>query len=193
MAEFNHFYKANDKSSIIDYLFYFASILLAAAVFSYLIFNLKVQLQIQRIQEVEDKFLSLGKGESQAYKKRVFDYKKKIDDFATILSSHKITSNIFSFIEEKTLNDVWFSNFNMQENTDEIILSGEARDMIVLSQQVKIFEESRNYVKSVDILDSRINSAGRVSFVLNLFLDNKIFNYQEFSSRILDGAHENNL
>jgi|SRR3989344_6384395 len=187
MTNLNHFYKIEKKSPKIDYFFYLASILLAATVLSYLIFNFKVQLQNKLIQDIEKKSLSLGAGEGQVYNKKVLDYKKKIDDFAIIINNHKITSNIFSFIEENTMSDIWFSSFNMQGTTNEMKLSGEAKDMETLSRQVEIFEKKQDHIKKIGILDSQINSSGKVVFIIDITLDPKIFNYQESISE-----YENN-
>ncbi|MEK7664057.1 MAG: hypothetical protein AAB340_01215 [Patescibacteria group bacterium] len=177
MINFNHPYKLDTKHQGIDYLFYFTSILLAATVFSYLIFNFKVQLQSQRIQDVEKESLNLVTGERRVFNNKVLDYKKKIDDFSTIINNHKVTSSVFSFIEENTLPDVWFSDFSMQGANNEINLSGQALNMEVLSRQVEIFERNQDYIESINVLESQTNSTGKVSFVLNLFFDSKIFNY----------------
>lgn len=185
MVNTGHLYKTDNKALKIDYLFYFASILLAASVFSYLILNFKVHLQNQRLEEIEKKSLSLGTGERQIYNKKVLDYKKKIDDFAVLFGSHKITLNVFSFIEEKTLSNVWFSNFNMQKDTNVIKLSGESENIEVLSRQVRVFEESHDHVKNIEVLSSQTNSTGKIEFVLNILLNHQIFSY----GQILEGAN----
>lgn len=181
MANFNHSYKTESQVPMIDYLFYFALILLSASVVSFVIFNFKAGLQYKIMDEVEKKSLSLGAGERQAYNKKILDYKEKIDDFATIIDNHKITSSIFRFIEENTISNVWFSSFNMQKSADEIRLSGESENIEALSQQVKIFEGKKNFVRGISVLSSQANSVGRVSFVLNILLDSQIFNYRESS------------
>ena len=193
MVYFNHSYKDEDKSLRMSYLFYFATILLAATVLSYLVFNFKVQFQEKLIGQVENASLSLRSGERQAYNKKVLDYKKKIDDFAEVLDSHRISSNLFDFIEKNTLKNVWFSDFSIQEIANEIVLSGESSDMKTVSNQVDIFEKSKNYVLKVNVLDYQINTTGKVNFSLNISLNPEAFNYQYDGSGPTDNKNENNL
>ena len=112
--------------------------------------------------------------------KKVLDYKKKIDDFSVIVRNHSISSNIFSFLEESILPDVWFSNFDMSQSNNRIQLAGESKDMKTFSRQIQVFEKSQDYVKDINIsvLDSQVNEEGRVRFVLSFSLDPKIFTYK---------------
>lgn len=181
MVYFNHSYGVENKSLKIDYLFYFATILLAATVFSYLIFDFKVQLQNKKIQQIEIASLSLSNRNSQADNKKVIDYKKKIDDFASVIDSRKITSNTFSFIEKNTLKNVWFSDFSMQQNTNGLILSGQSKDAKTLSNQIGIFESNKDYVLDISVLNTNIDEEGKINFVLNIILNPSVFNYQEAS------------
>lgn len=177
MVSFNHQYKAGNKGLAIDYLFYLSSILLAVVVFSYLIFNFKIRLQSEAVQDIEKKILGLNTEERQAYDKKIIDYRKKINDFAEILNSHRIASSIFSFLEEKTMGNIWFSNFDMQESDSGIKLSGETENMESLSRQIEVFENSKDYVRGVNVLNSQANSGGKISFLLSISFDPKVFDY----------------
>jgi len=178
MVYFDHTQKSKENIMVVDYLFYFACIILAVSVLSYLVFNFKVQLQQKQIQTAENMSIALGTVDNRAYSKKFLNYKKQIDDFTAIISDHKITSNVFNFIEKNTLPDIWFSSFNMQESSGELKLSGEVSDLGQLSQQIAVFEKSTNYVSTVSVVDSQENNNGRVSFALDLVLKPEIFNYQ---------------
>src|SRR3989338_6498152 len=178
MVYFDHTQKSKENIMVVDYLFYFACIILAVSVLSYLVFNFKVQLQQKQIQTAENMSIALGTVDNRAYSKKFLNYKKQIDDFTAIISDHKITSNVFNFIEENTLPDIWFSSFNMQESSGELKLSGEVSDLGQLSQQIAVFEKSTNYVSTVSVVDSQENNNGRGSFALDLVLKPEIFNYQ---------------
>src|SRR3989344_4906122 len=82
-----------------------------------------------------------------------------------------------SFIEQKTLPNVWFSNFNLSQSSSELRLSGEAEDMATLSQQFKVFEDSNDHIKNISVFNSQISSTGRVSFLMNITVLPKIFEY----------------
>ncbi len=165
------------RSFWINVVFYFFLALLLVSILLYAFFVLRVYLQKKKISEIDDKIATYGTKEQKANEKQVLDYKKKIDDFAIIINNHRISSNIFGFVEDKTLPSVWFSNFDMSESSNEIRLTGEAESMETLSRQVKTFEESKDYVKSISVLSSQTESDKKIRFILNLILDPKIFNY----------------
>jgi hypothetical protein len=151
-------------------------VLLVASVFCYSIFNFKIYIQNQRIDEINSRISLYIASEHQLHEGAVLDYKKKVDDFALILSNHKITSNIFSFIEENTLPKVWFSNFSIEESLGELRLSGETESMETLSRQVQVFEKKTDSIKSITVLDSQTGSSGKVSFTLSATLVSDILN-----------------
>jgi|SRR3989338_4571689 len=173
---FNLLNRLTSKSLWSGIALYVFSSLLVAAVFCYLIFFLKSYLLAQKLGEINAKIDSFGTAEQKINEKKAFDYKKKIDDFAVIIGKHKISSNMFGFIEKNTLASVWFSSFNMSESEDKIMLSGEAENMETLSSQVKVFESQKSSIKNVDVLNSQIGSNGKIKFVLNLALQPEIFN-----------------
>lgn len=178
MVNFNHAYHSNGKNSRIDYVFYFVSVVLAAVIFAYLLLLFKMNLQNKSIADVEKSKAALATAENQLYEKKVLDYKKKIDDFANIISSHKISSGIFNFIEEKTVKNIWFSQFNMSGASNEIKLSGEAQTLDALSQQINIFEANQEYIKDANIISSETGASGKISFIIGLSLNPEIFSYQ---------------
>jgi len=180
--DFSLLYQLRKKSSLTDVIFYFFSALLAAVVFFYLIFTFKVYLQNKRIDEINNKITIFPTEEQKRQEKEIFDYKKKIDDFAVIINIHKISSNVFGFIEKKTLPNVWFSNFDMSESTNDIRLSGEAENMESLSRQIKVFEESKDYVKNIYLSNYQLDLTGRVRFSLTLYLNPEVFTYTETST-----------
>ncbi len=176
--DFSLFYQfKNSQSRWINYAFYFASILLIIMVFFYGIFVFKVYSQSQKIDELNRKMLVYGTDQQKASEKKVLDYKKKIDDFTVLINNHKVSLNVFTFIEQNTLSNIWFSSFNVSEVRNEINLIGEAKNMETLNNQVRVFEEDKDYIKSVSVLDSQVIEQGKIRFTLKLSLDPKIFAY----------------
>ena len=160
----------------VDVIFYFVISFLIAAVFLYLIFIIKNNIQRKEIKEQEIKLESVGTGEQKDYEKNVISYQKKISDFAKLFKNHEFTSNVFVFMEKETLPNIWFKQFNMSEKNSQLQLSGEADNMEAFSRQVAAFEKNE-YVKSTDLLNSSLGESARVQFNLNLSLDPKVFNY----------------
>lgn len=178
LVDFSLFYQLrNNQFRWMNAIFYFACVLLIVTIFCYCIFAFKVYLQSQKINELDKKLAVYGTDQQKESEKKVLDYKKKIDDFTTIINSHKISLNVFSFIEEKTLPDIWFSSINVSEVKDEINLSGESKNMETLSRQIKTFEESKDYIKDINVLNSQVEQQGKIIFTLNLSLNPNIFTY----------------
>ena len=170
--DFNLPNQLKDKSLRVNFLFYSALVLLMIAIFCYGIFWLKTYLQNQKIGELDKQISEYGTDQEKLYEKEVLGHKKTIDDFAAIISS-----NVFVFIEENTLPSIWFSNFDMSKSTNEIKLSGESASMEILSQQVQIFENKKEHVKSISVLESETGANGKIKFILNLSLNPNIFTY----------------
>ncbi|KKP42229.1 MAG: hypothetical protein UR31_C0017G0008 [Parcubacteria group bacterium GW2011_GWA2_33_14] len=172
---FNLVYRLKSKSLWMDVVFYFLCALLIAVVFYYFLFLLKDYYQNQKIEEINKKIAVYGTQEQKNSEAKVFDYKKKIDDFTVIINNHKISSNIFTFIEENTLPTVWFSNFSMSESSNDLRLSGESNNMETLSHQISILENNKDYVSNINILNSQVGTGGTIRFVLNASLNPEIF------------------
>ena len=86
---------------------------------------------------------------------------------------------MFAFLQEKTIPNVWFKQFNLDEKNSAVQLSGESDDMDGFSRQVKTFEaeENKKYVKSVGTLNSILGKSSKTNFNINLALNPSIFNY----------------
>ncbi len=162
----------------ISVVFYAVMAMLLMTVTCYGVFAFKAYVYDKKISELDDKIASYSTPEEKAAEKEVLDYKKKIDDFASVIASHKISSNIFGFIETATLPNVWFSSFTMSENDNEIRMVGEAENMEALSRQFNVLESNKEYVKDISVLNSQVSQSGRISFVLNVSLNPKIFSNQ---------------
>ena len=174
--DFSLFHQINNpQSRLMKIVFYGALALLAATVVFYLIFAFKIYLQNQKINELDQKILAYGDDKQRALEKKYVDYKKKINDVTALINNHKISSNVFSLIEQKTLPNVWFSSFNASLIQGEVNLIGETESMQTLSSQVRIFEESTDYIENVVVISSQASEKGRVTFSLNISLNPKIF------------------
>lgn len=167
----------NKDSSLINVIFYFLCVTFIISIFIYSTITLKVYLQTQRIDELNKRVIDYGLYKKTSNEDKIIDYKKKIDDFSLIVKNHKISSNVFNFIEENTLPNVWFANFDMFQDLNEIKLSGEAENIEVLGNQIQIFERNKDQVVSASILNSVFDTNGRIKFVLSISLNPKIYNY----------------
>ena len=176
--DFSLFYQLrNDEFKWSTVIFYVALASLVIVVFCYGVFAVKAYIQDQKIGELDKKILELQTRQNKESEKVVLVYKKKMDAFNAIIDGHKISSNFFAFIEKKTLPEVWFSSLTVSEESNEINLVGEAKNMETLSSQIRIFEESKDYVKGITVLNSQVAEQGKIRFTLNFALESKLFAY----------------
>lgn len=159
---------------MINAILYFLFALGSVLIFSYALFTLKIYLQSQEINNL-DGLMSVNVPKQKIDGMRALGYKKKIDDYSSIVNNHRISSNILTFIEENTLDNVWFSSFNMSQFSNEVKLSGEAENIETLGRQVMAFEKSQDHIRDVAVFQSRKDVSGRVQFTLNLYFNPKIF------------------
>src|SRR3989338_9996159 len=168
--ETNTIYQQKDRSWMVNVAFYFPAAALALAIFSYAVFYVKTQLQIQKIAAIDRKIAVYGTQEQKQHEAQVFDYKKKIDDFALVVDNHAMSSNIFTFLEANTLPGLAFSSFSMSGLQHEIRLSGEADDMAVLGKQFGVFEENKEHIRHISVLNSKVTALGKIAFTFNIDL-----------------------
>lgn len=168
----------NNESLPVNVVFYFICAAFFAIVFSYFVFTFKVYFETQKINEIDSRIFDFNSEQQRLSEKKVLDYEKKIDDYSFIIKNHRIFSNVFDFIEEKTLPNVWFSSFDMSSSANEIKLLGESENAETLVLQVAAFEGSKDYVKDISVLNSEVQSSGRVRFNLSFHLNPQIFVYK---------------
>jgi len=166
----------NKKIWWLDVIFYFVMSLLVATILCYLVFIVKNVFQKRDISDFETKLESVGTTEQKQQETEVILYKKKINDFNGLMQNHEFASNVFAFMEEETQSNVWFTQFGLDEKSNQIQLTGKAEDMDAFSRQTANFEKNE-YVKSLGTLDSSLGEAGEINFNFSLTLDPKIFSY----------------
>lgn len=171
------FKEKRELPSWVGWAFYISVGIMGVILICYVIFSIKVYLQEKAVSELNKKIAVYGSQDQKAIEKQVMDFKKQLKDFSGVIANHKISSNVFAFIEQKTLPKIWFSSFDLSETTNDIRLSGTAESMEVLSQQVLAFEKSTDYVKHISIMDSQVDIAGKISFLISLSFDPNIFSY----------------
>lgn len=158
----------------LDTIFYFVVALLLATVICFFIFTIKISFQDKKLKELESGIASVGTAQQKETEKEVFEYQKKINDFAILLAEHKIPTNILKFFEKMTLPNVWFNNFIISAQGARIQISGEAEDLIALSRQLLILEGSK-FFKDITELSFEPTETGRMKFNTSLSINPDIF------------------
>ena len=118
----------------------------------------------------------MGTYQQKKQEREVVAYQKKINDFAALFQNHQFASQVFYFMQQETMPNVWFKSFNMDRENAIVNLPGESDDADAFSRQVAVFEKNK-YVKNINLLNYTIAASSRIAFNLNLALDPKIFSY----------------
>ena len=165
------------KSLWIDLGVYVALALFGVVLAAYGFFFLKVYLQQQQLKSMDTIIAAYGTQEQKIAEQEFFAYKKKIDDFNSLIEKQRVVSNVFAFIESHTLPNIWLTDFNMTESKNTLRLIGLTDSIEVLSRQVQVFEMNEE-VDEVSIFDSQTDAEGNTNFILNLSLNPSIFAYR---------------
>ena len=160
----------------VDVVFYFIISSLIATIACYFIFVAKIYSQKIGIKKFEESLATVGTDEQKDMEKQTFEKQEKINDYIPLIKNHRISSNIFAFLEQNTLPNVWFLRFSMGGKDANITLSGEAESVKVFSKQVSIFEENE-YLTKVAVLSSSLGRQNRINFNLVISLDPKILTF----------------
>lgn len=113
--------------------------------------------------------------DEQKLERRVFQYQRKIDDFTLLINQHKVSSDFFTFLEGITHPQVWISELNLNIQTAEVKLSGEA-EKTALGQQLLIFRENEQILRT-DLSNVQVKEGEKVGFTILLSLHPEIFKF----------------
>jgi hypothetical protein len=159
-----------------DVIFYFVISLLVATVLCWLIFMVKNSMIRNDIAKEIIKLQEVGTDTQKQEETDVINYRKKINDFTGLFANHQFASNVFAFVQSKTIPNIWFKQFTLDEKGSTVQLSGETDDVDSFSRQVAILEGDK-YIKGIGTLNSSSAKSGKVDFNINLSLDKSIFDY----------------
>lgn len=163
-----------EKTFLADIILYITVSLLISSILCYVIFLVKISSQKYALKNLEESMLAIGTDEQKEKEVKIFQYQKKINDYAKFLQNHKSALNVFTFLEQQTMPEVWFSRINLSEKENSVILTGEANNMDVLSRQILNFEKDK-FVKRIVIMNSSVSDSGKIKFNLTLSLNENLF------------------
>lgn len=92
---------------------------------------------------------------------------KKLRSIREVLASHVIPSNVFEFLEDRTLPQVQFTVLTYSADQRKAELSGQASSYATLAEQVRAFE-AENEVEDVDFGGLAIGEKNLVGFKMTV-------------------------
>jgi hypothetical protein len=97
---------------------------------------------------------------------KIISFYSQIENLKDILGSHTASSPIFSWLESNTQTNVYFKNFSFDLIKSQIVLSGTAKNMDDLSEQILVFEKKVNDgdLRKLDIGSISVGENDSVNF-----------------------------
>ncbi|TSC78258.1 MAG: hypothetical protein G01um101429_872 [Parcubacteria group bacterium Gr01-1014_29] len=96
----------------------------------------------------------------------------------SLLAQHVYTSHLFDFLEDNTLEDVYYTNFSYGfTNGGAVTVSGKASGFSALHQQLEQLR-AQPTVSSITLTNVQIADAGAVNFGMDFVLNENLFRYR---------------
>lgn len=166
--------KVEAKLPIVNILFYVFLILLIISVLSYFILGYFQKKSARTLENIEDIISQKETPEVKALEKRIFGYQKKIEMIDSLLTSHQLSRNFFTFLENLSSPKIFFSKLDLNVEKLEASLSGQAESFEGLGQQLLIFRKGE-FIKDVNLTKVSIGKEGEIEFTIELSFDPQLF------------------
>ena len=146
--------------------------LVLGAVYFYLDFRNKKL--AEQIQQKEEELRPMEKSIAEM-EQIIIPIKEKIDNFEALILNHQTPIAIYTFFEENSLPNIWFSDFKFTSETKEAKLIGRTDTFLSLGQQATIFRESP-LLKSLDLISTNIaQEGGGIDFGMRFIFKGDLF------------------
>ncbi len=166
--------KEIEKKPWLDWVFYFCLILLIISVLSYFVLEYSLKGAEAESKDLENKIFEQQNEENNQLKEKLILNQKKIDDFSVVLKEHKLTSQVFTFIQNSTHPEVSFMDFSFNSTNSSLILSGQASNFKTLGEQLLILQRQEN-IQNIELSNISLMEEGNIDFNLDIVLNPKIF------------------
>ncbi len=155
-------------------LLYFSLGLLLLTILTYFICDSFLKKLETNQANLEKALIQVRTAEKIALEREVFDYQKKIGDFAQLVKRQKNTSKFFDLLQKICHPKVWFSRLSLSLEDFQVEISGETETFQILGQQLLILKKEP-LIKNLNLSKIAIGEKGKVNFTLNFTLDPEIF------------------
>ena len=149
-------------------LFIFSLVLFLLSVLIYfgLKFGYETYLQKQSAS-VDSQLSQLANAVSQQDQQQFMNFYSQLVNLKTVFGSHVFSANVFPFLEQNTLPQVYYTNAKFTASSDDLTLAGQAASLQVLAEQMAEFEQSSE-LRLATLTATNFNPGGTVSFSIDL-------------------------
>jgi len=165
--------KTEAKLPAVNILFYLSLILLIIFALSYFVLGYFQKKSAKTLQNIED-IISQKETSVKALKEKIFGYQEKIEVVASLLTSHQLSRNFFTRLEDLSCPKVFFSNLDLDVGKYQVSLSGQTESFEALGQQLLIFKKGE-FIKDVNLTKVSIGKEGEIEFSIELSFDPQMF------------------
>ncbi|MBI2624782.1 MAG: hypothetical protein HYW70_00380 [Candidatus Nealsonbacteria bacterium] len=148
---------------------YISFSLLIAAFFGYFILANFQQKNVKLLDGLEEELLKSITPKERVLENQVLEQKKKIEDFAVLLSLQNKTLGFFETLEGVVHPKVWFNSFTLDTAGMKVSLSGKTESFADLEQQLLAFKNEKK-IGEVILKDVKIEKGGNIAFDISLAL-----------------------
>jgi hypothetical protein len=153
-------------------LFCAGLLVLSLAVYAGISFAYEPYLNSQLTKNQTD-IATLSQSISSSDQAKLITFYSQISNLQSILATHVLSSQFFSWLEKNTESNVYYSQFALASG-NQITLVGNAGNEADVNQQIAIFESSPQ-VKSVAVTNVQLTSMGLWQFTASLIMSPSLF------------------
>lgn len=99
------------------------------------------------VKKLQDQVATFSQQISVEDQKKIISFYSQISNLKTALTNHVFSSQLFSWLEKNTQVNVFFDKFNLNVANNQLSLSGVAKTMDDVNQQLVIFQSQENVSK----------------------------------------------
>ena len=140
----------------------------------YFYIDSRVKKLTEQIQQKEEELRPMVQSIAEM-EQIIIPIKEKIDNFETLIINHQTPIAIYSFFEENSMSNVWFSDFKFESKNKEVSVAGETDTFFSLGQQASIFRESP-LLEKLDLTSADIGEeGGGINFIMRFTFKGNLF------------------
>jgi short subunit fatty acids transporter len=165
--------KPKRKIPSLETLFlYFSILIFIFSIFASFYFWFQEKSKKKEISQIEEKISVLKTPGIKKTEEEVSKYQKKISDFSKLIKGYLFYSKIFSYLEQKTHKQIYFSKMDLDFENSTISLSGKSPNFSVLAQQLEVFRGDPFLKTQLKELD--LGKEGKADFKIEITFDKSI-------------------
>lgn len=166
--------KPKIKTIALNILFYFSLFLVLISVSGFFILDYYKGKDSETLKNLEAVLAKEKTSEEAAMEKEISEYRKKINDFSSLIKSRENLANFLPFIESKTHPQVQWTAIDLNLKDFQVSLSGTTENLQTLQQQILIFKNEK-LIEDFNMSGFSAKKGEKINFDFKFSLSPEIF------------------